>query len=221
MRLACDAIDSKTLPDDALLCACQATASPDVSARSASAFASLILRPRLAALEQPASRTLFSALLLLLQQHARPLAEALIVPSLFVNQGVLSSGQAEALSRLLKELPVGLLGFVLAAFLKGEVGVGPAPWTEGQVSLLQGILQRKPALEPGHVGELLVQADTNVDALCKSLKFSNLLSTLVKAHGALLRSHGALLRRVAERLETFQRKGILAAVAKLVEAADS
>lgn len=214
MRIACEVIDAVSLPDEALLCACQAAASADVSARAAAAFTAAVLRPRLAALEQPASRTLFSALLLLLQQHARPLLEELVVPSLYLNAGALSAGQAEALARLLKETPQALLGKAIADFLAGEGGV-PQAWTEAQVALLQAILQRKPALEGAALGELVVQIDANVEALRKSLKFSNLLSTLVRSHGPQLRSHLASLRRIAERLETFQRKSILATVAKL------
>ena len=62
---------------------------------------------------------------------------------------------------------------------------------------------------------LLVQADANVDGLRKSLKFSNLLNTLVRSYGSHLRPHIPAVRHVAERLETFMKKNILAAVAKL------
>ena len=60
-----------------------------------------------------------------------------------------------------------------------------------------------------------MQADANADALRKSLKFSSLLSTLVKTHGPQMRPHLSALRRVVERLDTFMRKSILAAVDKL------
>ena len=131
MRLACEAIEASSLPDEGLLCACQAAASPDVSARVAACFASSMLLPRLASLEQPASRTLFSALLLMLKQHARPVLESLITPALFANAGQLSSAQVEALTRLLKELPQALLGKALADFLQGDAAAGPAPNAAG------------------------------------------------------------------------------------------
>ena len=83
------------------------------------------------------------------------------------------------------------------------------------MALLQALVARKPAVEHACLAELLVQADANADALRKSLKFSSLLSTLVKTHGAQLRPSLPSLRRVVERLETFMRKSILAAVAKL------
>ena len=217
MRLACEAIEASSLPDEGLLCACQAAASPDVSARVAACFASSMLLPRLANLEQPASRTLFSALLLMLKQHARPVLESLITPALFANAGQLSSAQVEALTRLLKELPQALLGKALADFLQGDAAAGPAPWTEQQVAVLQAVAQRKPSLESATLAELLVQADANVDALRKSLKFSNLLNTLVRSHGPQLKPHLPEVRRVAERLDTFQKKTILAALVKLAE----
>ena len=50
----------------------------------------------------------------------------------------------------------------------------------------------------------------------KSLKFASFLNTLVRSCGAQLRAAGRLeaARRVAERLETFMRKGILAQIAR-------
>ena len=71
MREVCEALDLSNISDEAVLCACQASAQPDVSGRAAAAFIALAVRPRLTQLEEAASRTLFSALLLLLQHHAR------------------------------------------------------------------------------------------------------------------------------------------------------
>ena len=214
MRAACAALGADTLPDEAVLCACQAAAQPDVSGRAAALFIGEVLRPRLAALQEAASRTLFAALLALLRVHARPLLHELLLPTLWHDGGALSGGQAEALSRLLKELPEALLGECLSAFLQGDGGV-PSGWSEAQVALLQTALSRKPPLDGPCVAELVVQADANVDGLRKSLKFSSLLSTLLKTHGQQLRPHLPAVRRVAERLETFMRKSILAAVGKL------
>ena len=64
-----------------------------------------------------------------------------------------------------------------------------------------------------------MQADANVDALRKSLKFSNLISTLVRQHGPTLLPHLVPLRRVAERLDTFMRKSILQALQRLEDRA--
>jgi hypothetical protein len=63
-----------------------------------------------------------------------------------------------------------------------------------------------------------VQCDTNVDQLRKSLKFANLVATLVRVHGPLLKAHLPAVRRVAERLESFMKKGVLQAVGKLEQA---
>lgn len=218
MRVACTELAVESLPDEALLCACQAAAQPQVSGRAAAAFMGAALRSRLVGLEQPASRTLFNALVALLHAHARPLVEELLVPIMRLAGGALRPPQVEALSRLLKELPEALLGKAMADFLAGEGGV-PVVWAEPHVALLQALVARKPSLDPAALGELLVQADANADALRKSLKFSSLLATLVKTHGAQLRPSLPSLRRVVERLETFMRKSILAAVGKLEQQA--
>ena len=218
IHAACDVVGFNDLPDDGVLCACQAASKPDVSGRAAAAFIGAALRPRLGALSDQASRTLFSAMTAMLQQHARPLLDELVVPTLWHRGGALSAGQAEVLARLLRELPEALLGRALSSFLKGEGGQ-PGSWSEAQVSLLQAALGRKPQLDPACIAELVVQADANVDALRKSLKFANLVSTLVRFHGPLLRSHLPSVRRVAERLDTFMRKSILQALDKLEDAA--
>lgn len=214
MATACEIVGFGALPDTAVLCACQAIAKPDVSGRAAAAFIGAVLRPRLAALAEQATRTLFAAMLCLLQPHARPLLEELIAPTLWHQGGALSAGQAEVLGRLLRELPEALLGHALRRFLEGDHGQ-PAGWSEAQVGLLQASLARKPMLEAATVSELIVQCDANVDTMRKSLKFANLMSTLVRAHGPLLRPHLPSVRRIAERLETFMKKGVLQAVAKL------
>jgi hypothetical protein len=214
MRAACDAIDADGFTDEAILCACQAAAQPDVSGRAAACFIGAALRPRLAALTQPASRTLFAALLALMRAHARALLDELLLPTMWLHSGELSPGQVEVLSRLLKELPENLLAGALTAFLGGEAGV-PTAWSEAQVALMQAALARRPTLDAACVGDFLMHADANVDALRKSLKFSSLVSTFVKTHGSMLRPHLPAVRRVAERLDTFMRKSTLAAIAKL------
>ena len=212
---ACEVIGFAELPDEAVLCACQAAAKPDVGGRAAAAFVGAVLRPRLSALTSQATRTLFTAMTALLAQHARPLLDELILPTLWQGGGALSAGQAEVLTRLLKELPESLLSRAVAEFLAGERGQ-PSSWSEAQVSLLQALLNRKPALDAACLGELVVQCDANVDELKKSLKFSNLLNTLVRCHGGpALRAHLPSLRRVVERIDTFMKKGILQAVGKL------
>jgi len=214
MRAACMVLDAPSLSDEALLCACQAASQPDVSGRSAAAFVRVALLPRLQALDQPASRTLFAALLCMMKQHARVLLDELVVPAMWSRAGELTAAQAEALQRLVREAPAPLLGRALAAFLRGEGGE-PTRWTEPQAALLQTLLSRAPPLEPGCVAELLLQADAYVEALRKSLKFANLLNTLVRSHGAQLLAHIPAVRRVAERLDSFMKKTILAAIAKL------
>ena len=212
---ACEVIGFAELPDEAVLCACQAAAKPDVGGRAAAAFVGAVLRPRLSALTSQATRTLFTAMTALLAQHARPLLDELILPTLWQGGGALSAGQAEVLTRLLKELPESLLSRAVAEFLAGERGQ-PSSWSEAQVSLLQALLNRKPALDATCLGELVVQCDANVDELKKSLKFSNLLNTLVRCHGGpALRAHLPSLRRVVERIDTFMKKGILQVVGKL------
>ena len=127
MSAAWEAVEFGALPDEAVLCACQAVSKPDVSGRAAAAFVAAVLRPRLACSESAASRILVSALLSLQLQHAKPMLEELIVPTLWHANGALSAGQAEVLKRLLNELPEALLPRVLSAFLAGEGGQ-PQAW---------------------------------------------------------------------------------------------
>ena len=172
-----------------------------------------VVLPRLLRLEQPASRTLFAALLALLQVHARAVLDELVLPTVWCNDGALSAAQAEAVSRLLKELPEALLGRFVSQFLRGDADQ-PSSWAEAQVVLLQVVLSRKPVLDGACVAELVVQADANVEALRGSLKFSNMLNTLVRFHAPQLRPHVLALRRVAEKLETFMKRSILQAVSR-------
>lgn len=213
VRAACEKLDVAALPDEAVHCVCQAAALPDVSSRSAGALISSVVLPRLLRLEQPASRTLFAALLALLQVHARAVLDELVLPTVWCNDGALSAAQAEAVSRLLKELPEALLGRFVSQFLRGDADQ-PSSWAEAQVVLLQVVLSRKPVLDGACVAELVVQADANVEALRGSLKFSNMLNTLVRFHAPQLRPHVLALRRVAEKLETFMKRSILQAVSR-------
>ena len=227
MRAACVALEAAALTDDGMLTACHAATRPDVSARSAAAFASEAVLPRLRGLSAPASRTLFAALLALLAQHPRAVVDRLVLPLMWgggaaeeaAAGGTLTASQSEVLSRLLKELPLPLLSQLLDDFLAGEGG-DPTPWTEPQAQLLQVVLARKPALEPASVSALVLQADANLDGLRASPKFANLVFTLVKSHGAALRPHLPAMRRLSERLVGLLRKTTLAALTKL-EAAPS
>lgn len=218
MGAACEAVGFSELADEAMLCACVAASKPDVSGRAAAAFVAAVLQPRLTSLSEQASRSLFSALLALQPTHAKVLLDELIMPTLWHTGGALSAGQAEVLTRLLKELPEALLLRALHAFLDGHQGE-PQAWSESQVALLQALLARKPPLDAPATAELLVQCDANVDALRKSLKFANLVSTIVRMHAAAVRPHLSSVRRVAERLDTFMRKSILQALQKLEDAA--
>ena len=141
------------------------------------------------------------------------------MPLLWHEGGAIGVGQAEVITRLLKEMPEALLGRALSRFLAGEHGE-PTSWSEQQVSLLQTVLNRKLPLDAACASELVLQSDANVDALRKSLKFSNFVATLVRLHGNAVRPHLEAVRRVAERLDTFMRKSVLQALQKL-EAAGS
>jgi len=118
------------------------------------------------------------------------------------------------LARLIKELPLPAVQRLLGAFARGEGGA-PSGWSEAQVAHAQAALSRKPPLEADTLRELLHQADANVDALKRSLKFSNLLFTLLRGYGGQLGPQLTVARAVVEQLETFMRKSALAAIARL------
>ena len=81
--------------------------------------------------------------------------------------------------------------------------------------MLQVALARRPPLEGAHVQALLQQADANVDWLRKSLKFANLLFTLLKGYAAEVSLHLLPARRVVEKLETFMKKNCLQIIDRL------
>lgn len=125
-----------------------------------------------------------------------------------------NASQAEMMSRLIKQLQMQPLLAFVAAFVDGEDGQ-PSSWTETQVTVLQGAISRRPELDSATLLGLLQQADANVDMLRKSLKFSNLMFTLVKSYGAELLPHLLLARRTIEKLDTFLKKSALSVLERL------
>lgn len=212
MAAGCAALDAETMPEEALLCACHAACQPEVGGRAAGAFARAALAPRVGRLDRAASRTLFGALLGMMRVHGKAILAEVVVPTLC--RAELSAGQLEALQRLLKEAPADGLGTALGAYLAADGGV-PASWSDAQASVLQTLLARKPALDERTLADLVLHIDANGHAGAKSLKFANLLNTVVRGYAQQLRPHVAILQRVADTLETFMKKGILAALGKL------
>ena len=155
---------------------------------------------------------LFGALLGMMRVHGKAILAEVVVPTLC--RAELSAGQLEALQRLLKEAPADGLGTALGAYLAADGGV-PASWSDAQASVLQTLLARKPALDERTLADLVLHIDANGHAGAKSLKFANLLNTVVRGYAQQLRPHVAILQRVADTLETFMKKGILAALGKL------
>ena len=137
-----------------------------------------------------------------------------MLPVLWSGGGSLNGSQSELLSRLIKELPLPLLATLVATFTLGEGG-HPSGWTNAQLAVIQGALSRRPELDGETIDALVQQADANIDGMAKSLKFSNLLFTLVKSYSAELLPQLPLVRRTVEKLETFLRKSALAVIERL------
>ena len=76
LAAGCALLELDGAPEESVLCICQATGRPECGARSAEVLATCVLLPRVLRLEQPASRSLFSACLALCGQHARALVQA-------------------------------------------------------------------------------------------------------------------------------------------------
>ena len=75
---ACSLVGFDALPDEAVLCACQAAARPEVGGRAAAAFVAAVLRPRLGATPARMSLADGAGTFSLLADAARPLTEEAI-----------------------------------------------------------------------------------------------------------------------------------------------
>uniref|UniRef100_A0A7S0L5G1 Fanconi Anaemia group E protein C-terminal domain-containing protein n=1 Tax=Coccolithus braarudii TaxID=221442 RepID=A0A7S0L5G1_9EUKA len=202
------------LPEGGLVLLAKSFGAAECPGHASALFARAAVLPRLRALVSPASRALFNSISALAAQQPSMVLDELLMPLLWTADGELSAAQSELLGRLAKELPKPAVGRLVEAFARGEASE-PQAWSEAQVAVVQGALALRPSISPETVRQLLQQADANVDTLRKSLKFSNLLFTLVRSYGDQLGPHVTLARAVAEQLETFMRKTTLSALARL------
>ena len=188
-------------------------------AHAASCFARFALFPRLLKLHQPASRPLVNALLALRSHQASALLNQVMLP-LFWSFSDLDSekvnARVEVLGRVVKGLPQYKLPLFVHGALLGQ-GERTCVWTESQATVLQLVLACRPILNDECVLTILQQADANAGALRRSLKFSNLVFTLVRVYGPQLTPHVGAARSLAAQLDTFMRKTALAAVNKITE----
>eukprot|EP00965_Chrysotila_dentata_P030440 1013131-Pleurochrysis_carterae.AAC.2 len=139
------------------------------------------------------------------------------MPLLWHASGHLNTPQSELLGRLAKALPGSALQLVIELFIRGEKDQ-PGVWSEAQVSVIQSVLTLKPQLSGHDLNRLLQQADANVDLLKKSLKFSNLIFTVIRSYAPQLGPCAELARAVTEQLQTFMKKTTLSAIDKALVA---
>eukprot|EP00962_Isochrysis_galbana_P014817 scaffold4240_cov120-Isochrysis_galbana.AAC.12 len=157
-----------SLPEPALLALSRSFGDPGCAGHAASAFVDLALLPRFQALGgRPATRGLLSAALgPLLAEHPAAVLDHLVLPLLWADSG---TAQAEALTRLAKELPPPTLARLIEAMARG----GDGAWSDAQAGLLKDALARKPPLRGETLGALLDRAEMHVEATKGSLKFGN------------------------------------------------
>jgi hypothetical protein len=161
-------LDPAWLPEPALLALSRGFGDPGCAGHAASAFVDLALLPRFLSLgDRPATRGLLAAALgTLLSEHPAAVLEHLVLPLLWADGG---AAQAEALTRLAKELPPPTLARMIDAMARG----GDGPWSDAQSGLLKDAVARKPPLRGETLGALLDRAEMHVEATKGSLKFGN------------------------------------------------
>ena len=172
-------LDPASLPEPAALALSRAFGDAGCAGHAAAAFVRACLLPRFEALgAKPATRGLISAALgPLKENHAGAVLEQLVLPLLWADRG---GAQAEALTRLAKELPLPTLARLVGEMARegaegggGAGAAGEGPWSDAQAALLKEVLSKKPALTGETIGALLARADCNIDATKASLKFGN------------------------------------------------
>lgn len=135
--------------------------------------------------------------------------QKVMLPLLWSGDGALNSSQAELLTRLIKGSHLQHLTALITAIVRAD-DRSPACWTESQLIVIQAILSRRPGIDAATILALFQQCDAQVDVLRRSLKFSNMVFTLIRLyHAEILLPHLPLVRRTVEKLETFLRKSAL------------
>ncbi|EOD39702.1 hypothetical protein EMIHUDRAFT_200300 [Emiliania huxleyi CCMP1516] len=184
-------LDLASLPEAAVLALSRAFGDAGCAGHAAAAFIRRGLLPRFQALGgRPATRGLLAAATgPLLSSHAGALLEALVLP-LTLTTDAAAGPQAEALTRIAKQLPPPTLARLEALALK-------------------------PPLSTEVLAALLCRADASADVMGSSLKFGNFVFTLVRSYLPLLGPHAAVARKVAASLTTFMGRNTLKLLDKI------
>eukprot|EP00249_Psilotum_nudum_P022425 c28513_g1_i1 orf=280-1767(-) len=192
---------------------------------------SYVLLPKLISLEQLASRILVTAIFQASEVHPRAVVDALLLP-LILCKPVPNSAQCEVINRVVKEClsPDHTLSLCQKAFLQNKrqklhFAIPPPcdedyllrtlAWSEPVLTLVQNLFSKIISLDEETLGEVLDALQEIACEFAVSLKFSNLLLTLITKHGQSLVHYKFLLKRVVEKTNTFMTRSALAKLGTL------
>lgn len=216
-REACNKILAHIPPEnlDFVLTLCRTLLTVDLSPTDASCFVSMLLLPKVEALERPASRSLYCAVVSVSQHHPTALVDALIMPILGNIDGV-GRPQIELIKRIVRE------HMNSANSSKALLSrVVETSWTDSMLPVVQTLLNLKDL----PVSELLMnsiirridlESQSQSSSFTKSVKFAAVLNTLVKKFASkLTKPQISDLRRILERCTAFMAKVALKALCRL------
>ncbi|KAJ7529398.1 hypothetical protein O6H91_15G047900 [Diphasiastrum complanatum] len=180
-----------------------------------------VLLQKLISLKQTASRELMSAVLLVGQLHPRATVDALLLPLL--TQKEIFTPQCNVINRLIKEcfppevtsslckklFNIGQSHSQGANFSDQELPV-QITWTETSLGVIQTILSKNLLLEQGTMDGLVLSLEEAAVKFAGSLKFGNILLSIVTKYGSLLKTHKSLLQEIVKSTNTFMTKSLLA-----------
>lgn len=213
LNVALAHVNFDAVGDDVLRRLFEALVTQQLSYASCAVLVERALTPRVLALEQPASRVLFTTLELTLACHPKAIVDGLLVPTFAHEQ--IGPAQSEVVCRLLKEaVKAPLVEHFLQVVSTGQSGSASGRWGEQQLAILQQAINRKVSLSSALVLALLEQAAASSERHRQSLKFAKLLLTLVQRFGAELAPHAELALSIAQKSETFMKGPLCKAIAQ-------
>ena len=200
---------------DFVLTLCRSFLTVDLSPADASCFVSMLLLPLAEALERPASRSLYCAVVSVSEHHPTALVDALIMPILGNTNGV-GRPQTELIKRIVRE-------HMSSANTSNTLlsRVVETSWTDSMLPIVQTLLNLKDlsvseSLMNSIIRRLDLESQSLSSSFTKSVKFAAVLNTLVKKFSSKLqKTHISELRRILERCTAFMAKVALKALNRL------
>lgn len=188
-----------------------------------------IVLPKFLILEEPASRTLVTAVIEYCKLHQRAAVYGLLFPLLLPKEGI-NNHICDVVTRIIREClhPAHVSAFCQKLLCGGEnkrrfislpshqcLISDELVWTEFLFVLFQNILNQNIHLTQDSVDRLVDCIRGFTERFCKSLKFGNFLLCLVNKCAPLLKSHKLSLIEVVECTDTLVTKSILSKLASL------